>query len=166
MGFSNLLTVLYALVYKSASYRSVPSNVVDSPKAKMTAIAAICRPGEIVIAADSRKLSPTDSAQTLACKIRDLNTLFAAVSGINTYAPTNFDVSQLLPTQMPNVDIGANLDSLCGSILPPLRLALEHLRNDNPDLFQRYALEKSPMGIKCARVQNFVPTLITLNVDV
>jgi hypothetical protein len=132
----------------------------------MTAIAAICRPGEIVIAADSRRLSPTNTAQTVVCKIRDLNTLFAAVSGINTYAPTNFDVSQLLPTQMPNVDIGINFDSLCDSILPPLRLALEHLRNNNPDLFQRYALQKKPMGIMCARVQNSVPTLITLNVDV
>jgi hypothetical protein len=132
----------------------------------MTAIAAICRPGEIVIAADSRRLSLTNSAQTMVCKIRDLNTLFAAVSGINTYAPTNFDVSQLLPTQMPNVDIGTNLDSLCHSIVPPLRFALEHLRNSNPDLFQRYALQKKPMGIMCARVQNSVPTLITLNVDV
>ena len=37
----------------------------------MTAIAAICRPGEIVIAADSRRLNPTNSAQTAVCKIRD-----------------------------------------------------------------------------------------------
>jgi hypothetical protein len=34
------------------------------------------------------------------------DTLFAAVSGISTCNPTNFDTSQLLPTQMPDVDIG------------------------------------------------------------
>jgi len=132
----------------------------------MTAIAAICGPGEIVIAADSRRLSLTDGAQTVVCKIRDLNTLFAAVSGINSYAPTHFDVYQLLPAQMSDADIGINLDSLCASILPPLRLAREHLRNNNANLFQRYAIQKSPMGITCARVQNYVPILITLDVVV
>lgn len=132
----------------------------------MTAIAAICRPGEIVIAADSRRLGVTTGEHTLVCKIRDLETLFAVVSGINTYDATDFDVSELIPTQMPDVDVGTNVDSIRDAILPPLRCALEHLRSDNPDRFQSVALQKSPMNIKFARVQNSVPILINMNVAV
>lgn len=67
---------------------------------------------------------------------------------------------------MPGVDIGINLETIRNIVLPPLGLALEHLRKENQDLFQRYALQKKPMGIMCARVQDSVPTLITLNADV
>ena len=132
----------------------------------MTAIAAICRPGEIVIAADSRRLNFTTGEQTCICKIRDLATLFAAVSGINSYDATHFNVSELLPTEMPEADIGINVDSIRDLILPPLTLALEHLRSNNPEPFQRYAVQKSPLDIKFARVQNGHPTMINLGVVV
>ncbi len=132
----------------------------------MTAIAAICRQGEIVLAADSRRLDPTTGEQTSAWKIRDLTTLFAAVSGINRYDPTHFDVSELLPAEMPEVDVGTNVDSIEHLLVPPLRLALKHLRSNNPEFFQRYAIQKTPLDIKFARVQNGFPTMINLNVVV
>jgi hypothetical protein len=128
----------------------------------MTAIAAICRTGEIVLAADSRRLGLVSGEQSSVCKIRDLKTLYAVLSGINTYDPTHFDVSQLIPAQMPDVDIGTNVNSIADAIFPPLRDALEHLRNENPGLFASTAVQKHPMDIKFARVQNCVPTLITL----
>jgi len=132
----------------------------------MTAIAAICRHDEIVIAADSRRLNFTTGEQTSVCKIRDLTTLFAAVSGINSYDATQFNVSVLLPVEMPDVDIRTNVNSVRDLVLPPLTLALEHLRNNNPELFQRYALQKSPLDIKFARVQDGRPTMINFGVVV
>jgi len=132
----------------------------------MTAIAAICRDAEIVIAADSRRLNFTTSEQTLVCKIRDLTALFAAVSGINSYDPTQFNVYEILPAEMPAVDIGANVDSIRDLILPPLTVALEHLRKNNADLFQRFALQQSPLSINFARIQNGRPTMINFGVGV
>jgi len=132
----------------------------------MTAIAAICRHDEIVIAADSRRLNFTTGEQTSVCKIRDLTTLFAAVSGINSYDATQFNVSVLLPVEMPDVDIRTNVNSVRDLVLPPLTLALEHLRNNNPELFQRYALQKSPLDIKFVRVQDGRPTMINFGVVV
>lgn len=114
----------------------------------MTAIAAICRHDEFVNAADSRRWNFTTKEQTSVCKIRDLSTLFAAVSGINTYDPTHFGVFELLPTEMPEVDIGTNVDSIEGLLLPPLTKALEHLRSNNPESFQRVSVEFRP-SVQC-----------------
>jgi hypothetical protein len=132
----------------------------------MTAIAAICRDVEIVIAADSRRLNFTTGEQTLVCKIRDLTSLFAAVSGINSYDATQFNVYEILPAEMPAVDIGANLDSIKDLILPPLTVALEHIRENNADFFQRLALQQPPLNISFARIQNGRPTMINFGVGV
>jgi hypothetical protein len=132
----------------------------------MTAIAAICWQGEIVLAADSRRLNLATGEQTLACKIRDLTTLFAAVSGIDRYDPTHYDLYELLPAEMPEVDIATNVDSIENLLLPPLRLALEHLRSNNSESFQTYAIQKTPLDIKFACVQNGFPTIINLKVVV
>lgn len=104
--------------------------------------------------------------QTLVCKIRDLTTLFAAVSGINSYDGTQFDLFNLLPSTMPDADIGDTADSIRDLLLQPLTIALEHLRTNSPTLFQRCAIEKSPLDINFLRVQNSVPTMINLSVVV
>ena len=132
----------------------------------MTAIAAICRDAEIVIAADSRCLNFTTGEQTSVCKIRDLTALFAAVSGIDSYDPTQFNVSKILPGEMPEADIRGNVDSISDLVLPPLAVALEHLRNNNADFFQRFAIQKSPLNITFARIQNDRPTMINFGVAV
>ena len=75
-------------------------------------------------------------------------------------------MSEILPAEMPEVDIGTNVDSIEHLVVPPLRLALEHLRSNNPECFQRYAIQKTPLDIKFARVQNGFPTMINLKVDV
>jgi hypothetical protein len=129
----------------------------------MTAIAAICRDSEVVIAADSRRLNFSTGEETSVCKIRDLRTLFAAVSGINSYNATQFNVSALLPAEMPDVDIETNAGSIVNMLLPPLTVALEHLRNNHPDMFQRYAVQNSPLDIKFARVQDGRPTMINFS---
>ena len=132
----------------------------------MTAIATICRDGEIVIAADSRRLNPITGEQTSVCKIRDLTTLFAAVSGINSYDGTKFDLFNLLPSVMPDADIGATADSIRDLLLPPLTVALEHLRTNSPTLLQSCAIEKSPLDISLVRVLDSLPTMNGLSVVV
>jgi hypothetical protein len=134
----------------------------------MTAIAAICRDAEIVIAADSRRLNFTtgEQTQTLVCKIRDLTGLFAAMSGINSYDPTQFDAYEILPAEMPAVDISSSVNSIRDLILPPLTAALEHLQENNADLFQRYAIQKPPLTIKFAGLQNGRPAMIDFRIAV
>ena len=147
------------------NFPSVPSLRSEVPS-EMAAIAAICSGTEIVIAADSRRLNLTTGEQTSVCKIRDLTTLFAAVSGISSYDATEFNVFEILPAEMPDVDIDTNADSIRDLVSPPLTLALEHRRTNNPESFQRYALQKSPLDIKFAHVQNGRPTMINLCVVV
>jgi hypothetical protein len=74
-----------------------------------------------------------------------------------------FNVSALLPAEMPEVDIGTNAGSIVNLLLPHLTVALEHLRNNHPDMFQRYAVQKSPLDIKFARVQDGCPTMINFS---
>jgi hypothetical protein len=134
---------------------------------EMTAIAAICRPGEIVIAADSRRLNLITSEQTSVCKIRDLRTVFAAVSGINTYAGTGYDISSFIPEQASEGNLSDIVDSIKRSVLPPLKTALEHLRANNPEAFKKYAMSNAPpLDIKFARVQSGEPMMINLSAEV
>ena len=132
----------------------------------MTAIATIYRTGEIVIAADSRRLNPTTGEQTSVCKIRDLKTLFAVVSGIQSYSATGYNLPDLLPAQMVEGDLLTVVESLQQIILSPLASALNHCRQNNPELFKKHALEGSPLTITVVRVENGIPKLVNLTVSV
>lgn len=132
----------------------------------MTAIATIYRTGEIVIAADSMRFSPTTGEQKSVCKIRPFGTFFAAVSGIQDYPDTGYNLQDLLSAQMPEGDLLNVVQTFQQVVLPRLNTALNHSRQNKPDFFEKYGLVGSPLTITVAHVENKVPKLANLTVSV
>ncbi|HKQ03745.1 MAG TPA: hypothetical protein VJ464_01335 [Blastocatellia bacterium] len=114
-----------------------------------TAIAAIIRPGEIVVAADSRAVDGNNRPDPEPiCKIRQSGSVFYVVHGFVENKPTRYDFFSTADTSL-NAK-GTTLSKIVTfeqTVKSQLEATLQNIKHNNPTRFEEMRVDGAAVGI-------------------